>query len=244
MEVLYRDDHFLAVMKPAGLASVRERWTDAESALVAVWSILREDDAEARKPRVVHRLDKGTTGVLLFATSLAAARSLSRQFKERGVRKTYAALVLGTPPADEARIEVRLDEDRGRPGSMKVVEKRGKPSVTEVLVVERFRGYALLEVRPLTGRMHQIRVSLRHHGYPLLVDPTYGGHEALFLSELKRRYKRKKGQPERPLIDRVSLHAERIELDHPISGERVEIAAPIPKDLTLALKYLRKYRAL
>jgi RluA family pseudouridine synthase len=244
MEVLYRDDHFLAVMKPAGLASVRERWTDAESALVAVWDVLRADDAGARKPRVVHRLDKETTGVLLFATSLAAARSLSRQFKERVVEKTYAAIVLGTPPEDEGRIEVRIDEDRGRPGRVKVVEKRGKPSLTEYRVAERFRGYALLAVTPRTGRMHQIRVSLRHHGYPLLVDQAYGGHDALFLSELKPGYKRKKDQPERPLLGRLSLHAERIALDHPITGERVEIQAPLPKDLTLALKYLRKYRKL
>ena len=80
--------------------------------------------------------------------------------------------------------------------------------------------------------------------HPLLVDPAYGGHDALFLSELKPGYKRKRDQPERPLLGRLSLHAERIALDHPVTGERVEIEAPLPKDLSLALKYLRKYRAL
>ncbi|MHC4469570.1 MAG: RluA family pseudouridine synthase [Planctomycetota bacterium] len=244
MEILYRDDHFLAVDKPAGLPSVRERWTENESALVVVWGLLREADGGAPKPRVVHRLDKGTSGVLLFATSREAARSLSRQFKEREVEKTYRAIVLGTPPEDGGTIEVRLEEDRRRPGLVRVVEKKGKPSVTAWTVLERFRGYALLSVRPRTGRLHQVRASLGHLGYPLLVDPPYGGREALFLSELKPGYKRKKDQPERPLIGRVSLHAERLVLTHPVTGERVEIEAPLPKDLTLALKYLRKFRAL
>ncbi len=92
--------------------------------------------------------------------------------------------------------------------------------------------------------MHQIRVSLAHEGYPLLVDPAYAGGRALFLSELKRGYKRKKGQEERPLIDRVSLHAASIAFRHPITGDRVEITTPPPKDFTLALKYLRRYRPL
>lgn len=244
LPVLYRDEHFLAIAKPAGLPSVRERWTDDLSALTAVWDLLRAEDPEARKPRVVHRLDKGTTGVLLFATSLTAARSLSRQFRDREVEKTYHAIVLGTPPEGEGRIEVRIDDRGNAPGPVRVVPKRGRLSLTEWSVLESYRGYALLEVRPRTGRMHQIRVSMRHAGYPLLVDTTYGGREGLYLSELKRNYKRKKDLPERPVLGRLSLHARRIELSHPVRGDRMEIEAEAPKDFNLALKYLRKYRAL
>jgi RluA family pseudouridine synthase len=242
LPILHRDPHFLAIDKPAGLPSVRERWTDEESALVKAWNLLREDGEEHEKPRVVHRLDKGTTGVLLFATSLEAARSLSRQFKDREIEKTYYALVLGTPPEGSGTIEVRIDDRRREPGPVEIVRKRGRPAITEWRVEEAFRGYSLLEVRPRTGRTHQIRVSLRHLGYPLLVDPLYGGREALYLSELKPGYKRKKDQEERPLLSRVSLHAARIAFTHPVSGEPVAVEAGMPKDLLLALKYLRKYR--
>lgn len=242
--VLHRDDHFLAIDKPAGVPSVRERWTDADSALVLVWDLLRSEDPEARKPRVVHRIDKGTSGILLFATTLQAARSLSRQFRDREVEKTYLTLVLGTPPDPSGTIEVSLSEHPQRPGRVQVVERKGKPAVTDWRVLERFRGYALLEVRPRTGRMHQIRASLAHIGYPLLVDPAYRGGESLLLSRLKPGYKQKKHRPEIPLIGRLSLHAFRVAFRHPFASTRVEIEAPPPKDFELALKYLRRFRSL
>jgi len=241
--VLYRDEDFVAIDKPAGLASVRERWTDNESALVKVWDILRETDGEARKPRVVHRLDKGTTGVLLFATSLPAARALSRQFREREVAKTYEAIVLGTPPAERGTVTVNIGDDPHRPGRVRVA-KRGKESTTDWRRVEGFRGFSLLELTPHSGRMHQIRVSMRHEGYPLAVDLAYGGKAGIFLSQLKPRYKAKKDRPERPLIGRLSLHARGIALAHPITGERIEVEAPRPKDFEMALKNLRKFRKL
>lgn len=243
-KLLYRDDDFLAIDKPAGLPSVRERWTDDDSAFVKVWDILKASDPEARKPRVVHRLDKETSGVLLFATSLTAARALSRQFRERVVEKVYLALVLGTPPEDGGRIEVRVEDDPSRPGRMRIVAKRGRETVTDWTVVERFRGYALLEVRPKTGRTHQIRVCLEHLGYPLLVDSAYGGRASFLLSSVKRGYKAKKDRPELPLLGRVSLHARRLALPHPIAETPIEIEAEVPKDFELACKYLRRFRAL
>jgi RluA family pseudouridine synthase len=242
--ILYRDAHFVALDKPAGLASVRERWTDDESAFVLVWRMIREADPEARKPRVVHRIDKETSGVLLFAVSLEAARSLSRQFREREVEKTYLGIVQGTPPEEEGEIEVMLDDDRSRAGFVSVVRRGGKPAVTLWRRREAFAGYALLELNPRTGRTHQIRASLRHLGYPLLGDPDYGGREALRLSEIKPRYKTKEALPERPVLGRVALHAASVALHHPITGERVTITSDPPKDFLLALKYLRKYRPL
>jgi RluA family pseudouridine synthase len=242
--ILHRDEHFLALDKPAGLASVRERWTDNDSALVVVWDILRAEDPEARKPRVVHRLDKETSGVILFATSLDAARSLSRQFREREVSKTYLAIVRGTPPEESGTIDLLLGDDPYHPGRAVVARKRGKQAITEWTRTEPFAGYALLTLSPKTGRMHQIRVSLAHQGYPLLVDPSYAGGRELKLSELKRNYKAKEEREERPLIKRVSLHAAAIALDHPITGERIEIRTPPPKDFSLTLKYLRMYRPL
>ncbi len=242
--ILYRDDHFVALDKPAGLASVRERWTDDASAFVVVQDLMRAVDPAARKPRVVHRIDKETSGVLLFAVSLAAARSLSRQFREREVEKVYLGIVQGTPPDEQGVIEVAIDDDPRRPGYVTVVGKKGKPAVTEWRRAETFAGYALLELRPRTGRTHQIRVSLRHAGFPLLGDPAYGGREGLFLSELKPGYKAKEERAERPLIGRVALHAHAVRLHHPITGETVEIRSAPPKDFELALRNLRKHRAL
>ncbi len=242
--LLFRDPHLVALDKPPGLASIRERWTDDDSALVVVWRLLREADPEAPRPRVVHRIDKETSGVLLFAVSREAARALSRGFRDREIEKTYLALVKGTPPEEQGEIEVDLGEDPSRPGFVKVGGRRGRRSVTEWRRAESFRGYALLEVRPRTGRTHQIRASLSHLGYPLLVDPAYGGDEELLLSRLKPGYKKKRDRPERPLLARLSLHAREVRLAHPVTGEELVIASPVPKDFGLALKYLRKYRAL
>ena len=108
--------------------------------------------------------------------------------------------------------------------------------------MERFRGYALLRCQPLTGRTHQIRVHLRFRGHPIVGDRLYGGGQ-LFLSRLKPEYRLKSNRTEQPLIDRVSLHAEQLSLVHPVKGTGLIISAPWPKDLTVAVKYLRRFAA-
>jgi 23S rRNA-/tRNA-specific pseudouridylate synthase len=127
---------------------------------------------------------------------------------------------------------------------MIVDEPDGKAARTIIRVVERFRGYSLLACHPITGRTHQIRVHLSAHGFPLAVDSVYGRRDAFLLSEIKNGYKPKLGKPERPLINRLTLHAESLAFSQPSSCERVQVRAPLPKDLENTLRQFRKVRSL
>jgi 23S rRNA pseudouridine1911/1915/1917 synthase len=245
LEVLYEDDQVLAVDKPAGLSSEPERWAPHKGSLAG--SLLHHaaspERSEEFRPRLVHRLDKDTTGVVLSAKTLEAERHLRRLFEEGGIRKEYLALVEGEHPladGEEELIDLPLAPDSKR-GSRQRVADGGKESRTRVAVEERFRGYTLLRCRPLTGRTHQIRVHLAETGFPLAVDPLYGRREALLLSEIKTNYKRKSGRPERPLLGRLSLHAQRVEFPN-TRGGLVAIESPFPADLVRTLKQLAKVR--
>ena len=127
-------------------------------------------------------------------------------------------------------------------GRMRVTAD-GKPSTTRVTVAERFDGYTMVRCEPVTGRTHQIRVHLAHEGFPLVIDPFYGRRAAMKLSEFKASYRPKRGMPEKPLMDRLTLHAERVVL--PPVGDRaepLEITSPLPRDYERLLKQLRKVR--
>jgi RluA family pseudouridine synthase len=194
--------------------------------------------------RVVHRLDKETSGVLLFAKHVDAQRHLSHQFQNNAIEKEYLALVCGRPAADSGEIDAPLAP---HPTSRKhmAVSKHGRRALTLWRVEQRFRDFALLRVFPKTGKTHQIRVHLAHIGLPLALDPLYNPRRerdisGLMLSQFKRGYRESKGQVERPLIARLTLHAEKLRFVHP-RGESTEIVAPIPKDFRATLNMLRKY---
>jgi RluA family pseudouridine synthase len=188
-----------------------------------------------------HRLDFETSGVLLLAKDKPALVQLANAFGSDRPLKKYVALVRGTPPEDTLDLDRKLAPHPTRVGIMRVDSRRGKRSHTVVRVLERFSGYTLLECEPVTGRTHQIRVHLQYAGLPIVGDSVYGGGASLFLSRLKKNYTRKPGVEERPLIDRVALHAEHLQLSHPVTGEPLAISAPWPKDLMVSVKYLRRY---
>jgi RluA family pseudouridine synthase len=232
--ILYSDQALLVVDKPAGLLSAPGRsGDDVRTALRAAGLVGQGDPV-----RLVHRLDRETSGVLVFARTLAAQRSLTAQFHARSVEKTYLALASGYVAGD-GEIDLPLQVDRGG-GRVRVQPRRGKPAVTRYRVLQRVAGNTLLECRPLTGRTHQIRAHLAAIGHPLAVDPLYGGAGAIFLSHYKQGYRPSARHDERPLIARLTLHALRIALDHPDSGERVSFEAPIPKDLRATLNQLAR----
>jgi 23S rRNA pseudouridine1911/1915/1917 synthase len=246
VEILHRDARVVAVAKPAGLTTTRDRWAEdvvtvrdrAEARLAA------EEGAEVSL-RGVHRLDKETSGVMIFACDPDAGRDLSRQFRHREVKKDYLALIAGAPHPAEGTIELRLDRDPRRPGAMRVVKRHGKVSTTRYRTETRYRGFALLRVRPETGRTHQIRVHLAAAGMPLAIDALYGGErEDIRLSELKATYRPSRRRPEAPLIGRLTLHAERLVFAHPDTGETTEVVAPLPKDFALVLRNLDRYQSL
>ena len=161
------------------------------------------------------------------------------------MRKVYLALVEGEHPLEdgaEELIELPLASDRRR-GGLVVVSDSGKAARTRVGVEQRYRGYTLLRCEPLTGRTHQLRVHLAAQGFPLVVDPLYGRRRAFALSEFKRGYRPKPGRVEAPLIDRLTLHAVRLEFDAlPPAAGRVAVESPLPRDFQRVLKQLSKVR--
>jgi RluA family pseudouridine synthase len=238
LPILYDEDGVLAIDKPAGLAVEPDRCQRDKPSLIA--SLLATEEG---RPRIVHRLDRDTTGVLLVARTVEAERRLRSAFDSGAVRKTYLALVEGEYPLPDGESEVvdlPIAPDARRSGRMRVHEE-GKPARTRIAVEERYHGYSLLRCEPLTGRTHQLRVHLRELGFPLAVDPVYGRRKALALSEFKLNYRKKRGHVEHPLIDRLTLHAAAIEFPSS-TGERVRVESPVPRDLARVLKQLAKVR--
>jgi len=250
-DVLYEDEHLVAVNKPAGIPVEPSRWGEHPlhlSGALLEWAESRQnhDGPLEKRPRGLHRLDLGTSGVLLYALSLEAERYYRGLFENRMMEKTYHALVIGELHAGGV-IDSPLAEEEGRGrgnrGGRMCIDKHGKPSLTEYKPLEMFRGYSLVECQPKTGRTHQIRVHMASIGHPLIVDPTYGGGESLLLSHLKSGYRPKSGLVEKPIMDRLTLHAQALRMVPFGGGDILEITAPYPKDWNVALAKLRKFRA-
>lgn len=235
-EILYEDSHLVVVNKPAGVLTIPDRWDKTKVSLLGIMN-----ETLSSSVRMVHRLDKETSGLILFAKDVETQREISRQFEYREIAKSYLALVDGEIKEAAGKVELPLDEDPQHPGMTRVDEKRGKPSVTLYEILEKFKGFTLLRVTPLSGRTHQIRVHFASIGYPLAVDGLYGKRSAIYLSELKPNFKKKK-EGERPLIARLTLHAGGLRFKNR-DGREITLEASLPKDLTVTLKYLRKFRS-
>jgi 23S rRNA pseudouridine955/2504/2580 synthase/23S rRNA pseudouridine1911/1915/1917 synthase len=243
LSILWQNEDAIAVAKPAGLATIPGR-AEHDSVLERLARQVNLPAAGSADPRVrvVHRLDKETSGVLLFAKHTAAQRHLSHQFQNNAVSKEYLALVCGRPTAQEGEIEAAIARHPASPLKMAVVRHGGRPARTTWRIEEQFRDYTLLRVFPKTGKTHQIRVHLQSIGLPLAVDALYNPRvgDGVLLSTFKRGYRPKPGEEERPLIGRLTLHAERLKFSD-MAGATVAIIAEIPKDLRAALSMLRKY---
>jgi len=235
LTILHVDGALVVVDKPTGVLSAPGRGNEP-----AVADLLREKPEFGRRApfRIVHRLDREASGVLLLARTLNAQRALVTQFAHREVEKTYLALVNGFVTSDGA-VDLNITIDRRRQ-RMKAVRGRGQTALTHYAIHERVVGNTLLACRPVTGRTHQIRVHMAAIGHPLSVDPLYGGAERLMLSDYKRDYRPNRRHAERPLIARLTLHAAELTFTHPESGARMTLVAPVPKDLRATLSQLRR----
>jgi 23S rRNA pseudouridine1911/1915/1917 synthase len=252
LSIVYEDDELLVINKPAGLLVIPDRWDPSKPTVVKLARAYLQARAvasgevlsEAPRIWVVHRLDRDTSGVLILAKSDRAHAALSRQFEHGKVQKTYLALVSGQGIRAEGVIRLPIGQHPDRPGMMVIRRRQGKFAITRYSVLERFRGYTLLDVHPQTGRSHQIRVHVQAIGYPLAIDPLYGSGEPLLLSALKPSYRPKVGADERPLMARLTLHAQALEVMHPTHGKTFKWIAPLPKDFAAVLRNLRRYRSL
>lgn len=225
--LLYEDEHLLAIDKPAGVAV-----HGGSGVSFGVIEQLRQARPQAKFLELVHRLDKETSGILLLAKKRSALTALQDQFRARDTGKTYAALVLGAWPANRKVIDVPLHKFLDAAGERRVraaaTDDEGRRSITLVRVAEVFDGYTLLDVTIKTGRTHQIRVHLQHEGHPIVGDPKYGEFE------------RNRDIARGPLrFGRMFLHAKRLAFDHPATGERIELSAPLPADCQRLLDTLR-----
>ena len=214
VRVLYETDDYIAVDKPEGVVSL------AAAGKGGLPELIKPHDPGKLYP--VHRLDRGASGVIVFAKNAAAHRHLNGEFDRREVRKTYLAVVDGVPSSNRGRINAPIREFGS--GRMGVDPKRGKPSSTEWKLDERLDGATLLRVSPATGRRHQIRVHLYHIGHPILGDLRYGD----------------RARQER--FPRLMLHALSLEFTLP-SGERVTVEAPPPPSFDEVVARLRRPKA-
>jgi RluA family pseudouridine synthase len=243
---LFEDAHLLALDKPAGLLTSPDHDSPERPSLTTLLHAgIAAGKPWARERELAylmnaHQLDSDASGVLLFAKSKSVLMALADFFGIEKPGRKFVALVHGVPTEDRFEINAKLAPHPTRPGLIRVDPNSGKRSRTLFEVQEKFSRNTLIRCEPLTLRANQIRVHLCHAGLRLAGDELYGG-KPLWLSRLKPDFRLKDGKTERPLISRPALHAEQLTLPHPVTGEALTISAPWPKDLTVAVKYLRRY---
>jgi 23S rRNA pseudouridine1911/1915/1917 synthase len=234
--VIFENDDFVVVNKPSGLLSIPDRTRSQ----VSLKDMLTEQYGQIF---TVHRLDRETSGVIVFARNENAHRHLNQQFEERSTRKIYLGLVLGKVPQEKGLIEEPIAEHYSQKGIM-MTHDMGKPAATSFEVLESFKTYSWMKFQIFTGRTHQIRVHMKHLGNPLACDELYGDGKSILLSSFKRKFKLSKlEEEERPLLKRLALHASSIRFTDP-EGKEWEFEAPLPKDLAALLSQLRKWNGL
>ncbi|MBQ9538264.1 MAG: RluA family pseudouridine synthase [Treponema sp.] len=230
---LYSDSDIIVVNKRSGLLVAADRYDDKAPRLDL------ELEKEAGKIWAVHRIDKDTSGLVVYARNPDSHKSLSEQFEKREVRKVYHCLVNGRPVWKEFHADYPLQVD-GDKRHRTIVAKGGKPSVTDFRMIGACGPFSWLEALPKTGRTHQIRAHLREMKLTIVADPLYSGNQrGVFLSDFKRKWNGIE-EEERPLLSRLALHAYSIKFRHPGTGEEVFFSAPYPRDLEAVRKQMAK----
>lgn len=239
LDIVYEDRYLLVVDKPAGMvvhpgSGVREG--TLANALLAHCKDLSGIGGVVR-PGIVHRLDKGTSGLIVVAKDDRTHLALSEALKAREVKRTYEAVVWGGP-AEAGKIETLIGRSSRDRKKMAVLRRTGRQAITSFKVIETFAFAARLEVRLETGRTHQIRVHLAHVGHPVFGDPTYGGRRRKYGSLSSSKMEEARGLLE--LIGRQALHAARLSFVHPQTDKRMDFKAPVPQDMERLLRALRQ----
>jgi 23S rRNA pseudouridine1911/1915/1917 synthase len=248
LDLLYEDNAIAAVNKPPGMVvhPAKGHWAGTlAGALVHRFNQLSGAGGLVR-PGIVHRLDRDTSGVIVVAKTDAAHQSLAEQFHSRTVSKEYLAIVAGRPDraADLVSEPIGPHPTHREKMALRADHPESRPAETFVEVVERFRGFALMRAHPKTGRTHQVRLHLAHLRCPVLCDKQYGSRSRITAGELRGITRMKRLAPEMSdnavLLARQALHAHRLKVAHPLSGETMQFEAPLPTDMVELLRVLRE----
>lgn len=232
LDIIFENENFIAINKPAGLLSIPDRFGKDPS----LKNLLQE---RLGKVYTVHRLDKDTSGIIIFAKDELTHKDLSQKFEGRDVQKFYLGLVNGTMMNREGTIDVPIMERPGKTTLM-MTHKKGKPSITDYKVLEEFGLYSWVQFQIHTGRTHQIRVHAKYLGNSIVCDELYGNGQPILLSTIKRKFKLSKNElEERPIINRLALQSWQLKFTGP-EGNRYELEAPLSKDLKALLEQFRK----
>ncbi len=233
-EIIFENEDFIVINKPAGLLSIPDR----EGKDASLKNILKEKYGEIF---TVHRLDRETSGLIIFAKNEATHKYLSQLFEERKIEKIYTGIISGTLPEKKGSIDEPIAENLHKPGMM-LIHKRGKQSLTDYQVLEEFGSYSLVQFQIHSGRTHQIRVHMQHIGHPIACDDVYGTGESVLLSSIKKKFKLSKSEEtERPLLSRLALHSSQLRFTDS-KGNSYHLEAPMLKDMSALIQQLRKWK--
>ncbi|HVT84405.1 MAG TPA: RluA family pseudouridine synthase [Chitinophagaceae bacterium] len=234
--IIAETEDWVAVNKPSGLLSIPDR----EGKEISLKKILLE---KYQSVYTVHRLDRDTSGLIIFAKNEKAHQYLSTAFEERKTRKIYLGLVLGSLIEKKGTIDAPIAEHPAKNGSM-LIHRKGKESRTDYEVLEDFAVFSWIRFQIHTGRTHQIRVHAKNIGHPIACDPLYGDGQPILLSSLKhKKFKLSKNdEEERPLLHRLALHAFQLNFTD-ANGENISLEAPLPKDLRATINQLQKWKS-
>ncbi len=231
--IIFENDDFVAVNKEAGMLTIPDRHDDTQ---LSLYKILKQ---KYEKIFIVHRLDRDTSGLILFAKTEATHKYLSQLFEQRNIKKNYLGIVRGSMPEKNGAINEPIAEHPIKKGVM-TISKKGKTSLTNYEVLEDYGIYSLVQFDIQSGRTHQIRVHTKSIGHPIICDAVYGDVKPVLLSSFKKKYKLSQNDlEERPIINRLALHSHSL-LFNDIHQKKFSIEAPLPKDMKALLQQLKK----
>lgn len=233
--IIFENDDFVAINKEPEMLAIPDRYDDTQ---LSLYKILNHNYG---KIFIVHRLDRNTSGLILFAKNESTHKYLSQLFEQRNIKKKYLGIVRGSMPGKKGSVNEPIMEHPYHKGEM-IVDKKGKPSLTIYEVLEDYGIYSLVQFEIQSGRTHQIRVHSKFIGHPIICDSVYGDGKPVLLSSFKKKYKLSQNDlEERPIISRIALHSHSLHFTDNHLKE-VSLEAPLPKDMKALLQQLQKNR--
>ena len=230
--IVFENDDLVAINKPSGLLTIPDR----EQSEKSLKEYLKDKYGDIF---TVHRLDKDTSGLVLFAKNETTHKYLSKLFEDRQIQKYYVGIVIGEPANTSGSIEAPIGENPANKGVMNV-HRNGKPSHTTYEVIDANKHYSMVSFQLHTGRTHQIRVHSKEIGHPLAVDEIYGDGKPVLLSSIKKKFRLSKhDDEERPMISRLALHSYKL-IFETAQGEKLELIAEVPKEFKALMQQLKK----